>query len=268
VPDTDTGSRWTVRRFLPILVIAALIGLVYAMGWHRELSLTTLVKHRSIIDSFVAEHRAAAIAVFIGIYIVAATLSLPAGAVLTTTAGFLFGTLTGALAAMVGATAGATAIFLIARTAIGEHLFRRAGPFVAKLAEGFRNDAFSYLLFLRLVPFPFWLVNLAPAFFGVRLSTFLGATVLGIIPATFAFAFLGAGLDSAIAAQERLYRACVASGRTDCRVELDPSVALTPELMAALAVMVVVGVVPLVVKRLKARSRAASRPGVGGSTMS
>ena len=248
--------RCTLRRLIPLLAIVALVVLVYAMGWHRELSFETLVKHRTMIDDFVAQHRVAAVAAFVALYVTAVALSLPAGAVLTTTGGFLFGTLLGGLAALVGATTGATIIFLIARTAVGEHLVRRAGPLAAKLAEGFRADAFSYMLFLRLVPFPFWLVNLVPALVGVRLSTFVGATVIGIIPATFSFAFLGAGLESAIIAQEKVYKACVATGRGDCGVALDPMVVLTPELIAALAVLVVVGLIPLVAKRLRARSRA------------
>jgi uncharacterized membrane protein YdjX (TVP38/TMEM64 family) len=253
--------RFSVRRLLPLVVIAALVGIVYWMGWQRELSFETLVKHRAAIDDFVAHHRPTAVAAFIGIYVVAVALSLPAGAVLTTTAGFLFGTLVGGLAAMVGATVGATIIFLIAKTAVGEHLLRRAGPLAAKFAEGFRADAFSYMLFLRLVPFPFWLVNLAPALFGVRLRTFVSATVIGIIPATFSFAFFGAGLESAVSAQELAYKECVAGGRTDCGVMLDPAIALTPELLAALAVLVVVGLIPILAKRMRGRARASSTSG-------
>ena len=90
---------------------------------------------------------------------------------------------------MVGATIGATLIFLVARTALGEPLLRRAGPRADQLAQGFRDDAFSYLLFLRLVPaFPFFLVNLVPALAGVRLGPFVAATALGVIPAAVVFA--------------------------------------------------------------------------------
>ena len=110
----------------------------------------------------------------------------------------------------------------MAKSACGENLVRRAGPLAGKLADGFRADAFSYLLFLRLVPaFPFFLVNLVPALVGVKLSTFVAATFIGIIPATFAFSFLGSGLDSVIAAQEKIFRACLAAGRTDCHVQFD-----------------------------------------------
>ena len=140
---------------------------------------------------------------YIGLYIVAVALSLPGAAFLTVAGGFLFGLAVGASAAVVGATVGATIIFLVARTALGEPLLRRAGPRAEQLAKGFREDAFSYLLFLRLVPaFPFFLVNLVPAFAGVRLRPFLAATALGIIPAALVYAFAGTGLDSVITAQQ------------------------------------------------------------------
>ena len=108
---------------------------------------------------------------------------------------------------------------------------RRAGPRVEKVAEGFRADAFNYLLFLRLVPFfPFWLVNLVPALVGVRLRTFVIASALGMIPGTLAYAFFGSGLDSAIKAQNA-----------------------TLQLFAGLIALGLLALVPVVVKHCKAR---------------
>jgi uncharacterized membrane protein YdjX (TVP38/TMEM64 family) len=241
-----------MRRFLPVLAILLLSLLVYAMGWHRELSLETLVRHRAIIDQFVADRRLAAIAVFIATYVGVVALSVPGAFFLTISGGFLFGGVAGGLASIVAATIGATCIFLIAKSTFGEFLVRRAGPLAAKLAKNFRDDAFSYLLFLRLVPvFPFFLVNLAPALTGVKLRTFIAATTLGILPATFAFAFFGAGLDSVIAAQESAYRACLAAGRADCRLDFDLKSAFTPELLAALAALGIAALIPVAVKHFR-----------------
>jgi uncharacterized membrane protein YdjX (TVP38/TMEM64 family) len=176
----------------------------------------------------------------------------------------LFGIVLGGIAAMAGATMGAICVFLIARSALGELLVRRAGPVADKLMQGFRADAFSYLLFLRLVPvFPFWLVNLVPALCGVRLGTFAAATVLGILPATFAFASLGAGLDSVIAAQHHAYRSCQAAGRSDCRLTLDVDTVLTPELLAALVALALLALLPVMIRRLRARRRSATPPEKG-----
>ena len=107
--------------------------------------------------------------------------------------------------------------------------------------------------------FPFWLVNLVPALCGVRLATFVAATAIGIIPATFVFAFVGAGLDSVIAAQQAAYSACVAAGRPDCRLDFDLHAAITPELSPRSAALGVLALVPVVVKRLRARTRRRAR---------
>ena len=149
--------------------------------------------------------------VYIAFYVCVVALSLPGAFILTATAGLLFGWLLGGLVAVVGATLGATVLFLVARSALGEGLTARAGPWLAKLRAGFKEDALSYLLFLRLVPaFPFWFVNIAPAILGVPLKTYVVATFFGIIPATFAFAAAGAGLDSVIMAAKAEYAECVA----------------------------------------------------------
>ena len=155
--------------------------------------------------------------------VAAVALSLPGGAFLTVVGGFLFGIAVGASAAVIGATIGATLIFLVARTALGEPLLRRAGPRANQLAEGFSKDAFSYLLFLRLVPaFPFFLVNLVAAFAGVRLGPFIAATALGIIPGAMVFALAGIGLDSVITAQRSSYEHCIAAQGSGCHMVFDP----------------------------------------------
>jgi uncharacterized membrane protein YdjX (TVP38/TMEM64 family) len=252
-------ERGRLRRFTPLAVVVAVAVLVLTMGWHRELSLENLVRHRAALDDFVAGHMPTALAAFVAIYIAVVTLSIPGAGLLTITGGILFGILWGGLASVFGATIGATAIFLIARTAFGEHLVRRAGPLAARLAEGFRQDAFSYLLFLRLIPaFPFFVINLVAALAGLRLAPFVAATALGIVPAAFAFAFVGAGLDSVIAAQEVTYRTCLAAGGADCRLDFDLKTAFTPQLIAAMVALGVVALIPVAVKRLRAGRTASS----------
>jgi uncharacterized membrane protein YdjX (TVP38/TMEM64 family) len=250
----QTRTRPWLHRLAPVAIVVLVMAVVFAMGWHRYLSLETLVRHRAAIDGFVAARYGLAIASFVAIYVAAVALSIPGAVILTITGGVLFGWLIGALAAIVGATTGATIVFLIARGACGEAILRRAGPLAEKLAQGFRADAFHYLLFLRLVPvFPFWLVNLAPAVVGVRVGTFVLATALGIIPGTFAFALVGMGLDSVIAAQEAAYRACLAAGRPECRLDFSMTALVTPQLLVALAALGVVALIPVALRKWRAR---------------
>ncbi|MDX6750381.1 TVP38/TMEM64 family protein [Geminicoccaceae bacterium 1502E] len=194
----QTRSRTRLlRRLLPLLVLLALVALAFALGLHEWLSFETLRRHRQILLGFVSVHPLAAPLLFVLVYAAATGLSLPGGVILTLAGGFLFGTLMATGLVVVGATAGAVAVFLIARTSLGEALRARAGPWLKRMEAGFHDHAFSYLLVLRLVPlFPFWLVNLVPAFLGVRLATFALATLVGIIPGSFVYASVGAGLGA------------------------------------------------------------------------
>jgi uncharacterized membrane protein YdjX (TVP38/TMEM64 family) len=247
--DKPIGGR-TPWRYLPLGIVLVGVGTVFATGAHRYLTIEALLDHRERLQAFVAAHGSKAVIVYMGIYIAAVTLSVPGGAFLTIIGGFLFGWFVGGAAAVISATVGAIGVFLIARTSIGDALVRRAGTRVQKLAAGFREDAFSYLLFLRILPIvPFWLTNLASALFGVPLKTFVLATQIGVIPATFAFAVAGSGLDSIVAAQQRARQGCLAGGSTDCGLELGLRHLLTPQIVAAFAALGVLALAPIAIKR-------------------
>ena len=255
-PRLDERPSILSRRLALAATVVALAGLAYYAIGRDGLSLEALMRHREAIDTFVTGHRVLAPLAYIGVYILVVALSLPGTSFLTVAGGFLFGLVTGAAAAITGATIGATLIFLVARTALGEPLLRKAGPRAVKLAQGFRDDAFSYLLFLRLVPaFPFFLVNLVPAFAGVRLLPFVTATALGVIPGSLAYAFAGTGLDSVIAAERTAYNACLAASRTDCQFAFDAMDILTPQLLGALVGLGLLALVPVAVRRWRAPAR-------------
>jgi uncharacterized membrane protein YdjX (TVP38/TMEM64 family) len=249
----SAGIPW--GKLAPLIIFAALTALVIGMGWHRELSLESIVRRRAELERVVAGNLLAALLGYMSLYVAVVAMSVPGAVFLTIAGGILFGWLVGGLAAVVGATVGATLLFLIARNALADFVRRRLGPRLNAIAEGFRADAFSYLLFLRLVPvFPFFLVNLAPALAGIGVGTFVAATFIGILPGTFAFATFGAGLDSVIAAQEAAYKACLAAGRAGCRLNFDVKAALTPQLLAALTALGIAALIPVVVKRWRARA--------------
>src|SRR6266436_7809931 len=196
--DNSPQHVVSARRLVPLgLLVAAWVAFMLAGGYHY-LTFTALAENRDWLCSLVQRWGVAAVFLYIAVYGMLVALSVPGAAVLTIAGGFLFGTWLGAACAVIGATLGATAIFLAARAGLGG-LAQRAGPLVGKLEAGFRADAFNYLLVLRLVPiFPFWLVNLAPALVGVRLRSYMLATFLGIIPGTFVYASLGSGLGEIV----------------------------------------------------------------------
>ena len=199
MPDTSSPQPgFSARRLVPLgLLVAAGIAFVAGGGRHY-LTFATIAANREWLCALVVRWGFIAALFYIAAYAVLVVLSVPGAVVLTIAGGFLFGTWLGGLCAVVGATLGATGVFLAARAGLGG-LAQRAGPFIGKLEAGFRADAFNYLLVLRLVPlFPFWLVNLVPALAGVGLPTYMIATFIGIIPGTFIYASLGSGLGNVV----------------------------------------------------------------------
>jgi uncharacterized membrane protein YdjX (TVP38/TMEM64 family) len=256
---TPQGAKAWLKRLWPVALLVAAAAFVFAMGWQKYLTLGQLAENREALRAFIDANLLLALLAFVALYAVTVALSLPGGAVLTLAGGLLFGWLLGGIASVIGATLGATAVFLIARSALSDLLAARAGPWLERFRRGFQEDAFNYLLFLRLVPvFPFWLVNLAPGLLGVSFATYLLTTILGIIPGTFAYSLAGNGLDSVIAAQQSAHQSCLAKmgpgGQESCPYTLDPGALLTPELMAGLAALGLVALVPVMVKWLRRRA--------------
>jgi uncharacterized membrane protein YdjX (TVP38/TMEM64 family) len=193
------SSGSAVIRWAPVGLVALALLLGYAFGLHRYLSLDALRESQSTLSAQVAQNAILAAAVYILVYTAAVALSFPGASFLTAAGGFMFGPVLGTALALVSATTGAVLIFLVATTSLGSVLARKAGPGMQRLREGFAKEGFSYLLFLRLVPvFPFWVVNLAAALFGMRLIPYVLATAIGIVPGTFVLAYFGHGLGTAI----------------------------------------------------------------------
>jgi uncharacterized membrane protein YdjX (TVP38/TMEM64 family) len=227
-----------ILRWWPAAVLAVGVAGFFASGADRYLMVQTLHDNRMALMAFVHDYGVLAVIVFLGIYIAATALAIPGALILTIAGGFLFGIWWGTVWVVIGATAGASLLFLAARTTLGEALRARAGPLLQKIEAGFGANAFSYLLSLRLLPvFPFFIVNLVPAFVGVSLRTFVLATVLGIIPGSFVFASVGAGLGSVF---EMMMEPTLAS-------------AITPEIVIALVSLAVLALVPVMWKKHKAR---------------
>jgi uncharacterized membrane protein YdjX (TVP38/TMEM64 family) len=251
LPRAGAANRGLLAKRLALpAVLFGLLALAWGGGLLDYFSLSSIIAHRQLLTAHIEAHFALALAVYIATYVALVTISFPGASLLTLASGFLFGGLTGATASLFAATGGAVLIFLIARSSFGGVLERRAGGFAARMAEGFRRDAFNYLLSLRLAPiFPFWVINIVPALLNMRLAPYALATFLGIIPATFAFAFIGAGLGSVIEAQERAQPGCAAAGTCS----IDPQSLVTPQLLLALAGLAVLSLIPVVVKRGMAR---------------
>lgn len=184
------------KLFLLLIFVGGFV-VFYAWGGDQYLNLGRLRENRVQLLAYTESHYWKMLAGAVLIYTGATALSIPIATGLSLAVGFLFGRWIGVAMILFSATLGATLVFLGARYVFAEAAQRNMGRVARKMIEGFHENDFSYLLFLRLVPlFPFWLVNLAPAFTPMKIRTFIIATAIGIAPGCFVFANLGQSLGS------------------------------------------------------------------------
>jgi len=203
--ETETNSSkpskplW--QRLLPLAIIAAALGAFFLLGGPKYISLSSLRDHKDTLAGFVENNFVTAILGFTLAYAVLTAISVPGAWVLSLLGGFLFGTFVGGGAIVIGATIGATAIFLAARYAIGDFLKRKtSGNYMKKFEKGLKENELSYLFILRLIPiFPFFVVNFAPALFNVKVRNYVLSTFFGIMPGSFVYASVGQGLETILA---------------------------------------------------------------------
>ncbi len=240
-PGSGRPEGRGLRRWLPVAVLGLGFVLFFAYDLDRFIGWDALKEHRGWLVAEVDRNEALVAATFVAIYTLVVAFSIPVGAIMTVSAGFLFGTLLAATYGVVGGTLGAVCVFLAARTAFGSVLRAKAGPALKRMEAGFRESAFSYMLFLRLIPlFPFWLVNLVPAFLGVPLGTYILATLIGVIPGALVFASLGNGLGAIL----------------DAGGEPDLGILFQPEVLLPLLALAVLALLPVAFKKFKARGSA------------
>lgn len=238
VPPPPPAATPSGSRALKLALVALFAGVVvafFALGGHRYLSLDAIKANRDALLAFTQQHFAASLAIAFVVYVAVTAFSLPGGLVMSLTVGFLFGRWVGTALVVAAATIGATLVFVAARYVFADAARKRLGALGERINAGFTENAFSYLLFLRLVPlFPFFLVNLAPAFTSIPLPTYVLATFVGIVPGTFVFVNLGQTL-----------------GRIESLQGL-----VSAETLGAFALLGVFALVPVAIRRFRARKTA------------
>jgi uncharacterized membrane protein YdjX (TVP38/TMEM64 family) len=235
--ETEQTPAASWRGAWLLLVPAAGLAAFFLLGLDSHLTIDALREHHGELLHYVDRYVVLSALLFVAAYIASTAFLVPCGAILTITGGLLFGTLAGTTLVVIGASAGATLVFLTAKTVLGDALRARAAPALRKMEAGFRAHELSYLFVLRLVPiFPLVVVNLAPAFLGVRLSNFVLATVLGIIPASFVYASLGHGLGYAFAEEH----------------SLDFDIIFRPEIIVPILGLAALALIPVVYRQIRA----------------
>jgi uncharacterized membrane protein YdjX (TVP38/TMEM64 family) len=144
--------------------------------------------------------------VFVLIYAISAILMLP-GSVMTLGAGILFGLTQGIIIILIGATLGATIAFLVsrylARDWVAEKIAGKEKYCAMDQAVG--DEGWKIVLLTRLSPmFPFNVLNYAYGVTRVSLRDYFFASILGMLPGTVFYVYIGSMAGSLAMVGEEL----------------------------------------------------------------
>jgi uncharacterized membrane protein YdjX (TVP38/TMEM64 family) len=185
-------SKFAKRLIILTIIIAVLLVLWFVTPLGDLVDFKALFDNRDTLLETVNTRYALAVTIYVVVYIAATALSVPGATVLTLLGGFFFGPWLATVWVNIGATLGAFIIFLAARYFLGDGLQAKYGEKLDKFNREIEANGPNYMLTLRLIPiFPFFLVNLFAGVTTIKPRQFLWTTSLGIIPGSFAYAWLG-----------------------------------------------------------------------------
>lgn len=228
------ARRRAVAAVLFVLAVATAVLLAKDF-----LTLDRLWNEQFRLLAFVDQHYVLAAAVFVLVYVIACACAVPGTVLMTIAGGLVFKPVLATAYIAFAATLGAILLYLVTRFVATDWVRARAGPWAQRTEEGFRRDAWTYMFLLRLIPvFPFVMINFVSALLRVPLKVFVVGTFFGILPGTFVYATLGAGIGDVLAMGSEIDFA---------------SAMLQPSVIGPLAGLAVLAIIPLAYKKLAAR---------------
>lgn len=209
---TDTGQAIEDGRGEGVAAAKLLMVAAIAVG------IVAAFLHRDSIDPARLEQAVGAAGpwgpvVFMLLFAAGTVLFAP-GAIFALAGGALFGPVLGTIYNLTGATIGAVAAFLLARSVASGWVRRKTGSRLEQLVAGVEAEGWRFVAFVRLVPlFPFNLVNYAFGLTRIRLFDYALTTFICMIPGGIAFTWLGyAGREAAAGSQGAIQKGLLGLG--------------------------------------------------------
>ena len=235
--SADARTKYLKRGILVAVLMVIVLGYTQ---FSDALSLQNLVSG----EEQLREHQRANPVLVYGlaflIYSTVTGLSLPGAAAMTLLFGWYFGMLPALIVVSFASTTGATLAFLLSRYLLRESIQARFGTRLAAFNEALDKEGAFYLFTLRLIPaVPFFVINVVMGLTPVRTITYWWVSQVGMLPGTIVYVYAGTSVPD-----------------LKTLIDMEPADVLSGRLITA---FVLLGVFPIVVKKLIDRYRGSNR---------
>jgi uncharacterized membrane protein YdjX (TVP38/TMEM64 family) len=169
-------------------VIATIIALYFIGGGEKYLDI-------HMYQDLFARSPLATLAIFFLVFFIATSCSLPVTAALAVASGIVFGFVVGFVLTSLSTTLGGTVSFLSTRYIFHDFIQQRFPKQTAMVNKGLEKEGAFFVFGLRMIPvIPFWTLNLAMGLTSMRVTVFMLATMLGMIPVLLILTYTGSQL--------------------------------------------------------------------------
>ena len=198
---------------LPLILILGIFSFYY-FDFHEMFAFEKIFQNYNFFKEYTNKNLIYSYLIFSICYIIIVSFSIPMASTLTILGGMLFGW-NAFFIIVFSATIGSIIVFVAAKT-IANHFFKqKTSSFLNKLKKGFEQNDLLYLISLRLIPLiPFWAVNVIPAFFNMKIHSYILGTFIGIIPGTFVYVWLSISVNTILNSEDKF----------DISIYTDPSI--------------------------------------------
>lgn len=187
-----------MSKYKTVLLLILVLAIGSLVWWLPEdlLTLENLKASQADIETYRAAKPVLSVLIYCSVYILVTAASIPGAAVLTLLGGAIFGLVYGSIWVSISSTIGATLAFLLSRFFFQGAVKHKFGDRLRTIEDNFARDGAFYLFSMRLVPaIPFFAINLLMGLTPIRVTHYVLASWIGMLPATIVYVNAGTQLS-------------------------------------------------------------------------
>ena len=191
-----------IKLFLGITYVIVILSFLWA--FFDKFSLSEITSYDFIKNNFeyfnqIKNKNFLIVSLIFSIFTVIWVLLLGFGTPIIFLSGFIFGKWVGSIYAIISLSVGATLLYIFAIYFFKDLVKEKFSKRFSNLQEKFKKNEFLFFLIYRFVGgIPFFISNILPTIFNVKIKNFFFGSVIGMSPQIFVGASLGAGLNDII----------------------------------------------------------------------
>ena len=188
-----------ILGLLYLVIISCFLMIFFANFSLGEVTSYNFIKNNYYYLSQIKKSNYIIVSLLFILFTIVWVLLLGFGSPILLLAGFIFGKWIGSIYATLALSLGATILYLIANYFFKDIVEKKFSAKFIYLRDKFKKNEFNFFLLYRFIGgIPFFISNILPTVFDVKLKNFFFGSLLGMYPQIFIWSSLGAGLGTII----------------------------------------------------------------------